>query len=246
MKFRALGIASVALCALVGAMSSDASGAVTTQRAEWYTGSTASGVTTLAGDAIVAAQIGTHPSIGAKFVSSVSIGGVVITITATGLECVECEITNSEVTEKAGAAAIGKGKLKFTGVTISTPSGCIVRNGSASGAVGVVETKPLVIHADWVEESKNFEQWMPQSGTALWTVYLEGGSCAAITGAYNVTGTLFSEAQNATGVFATEQPVVFSPAVQTTTGAALKVGSKTAELTGTAIFKLNGQYFGIK
>jgi len=242
MRLRKLGSAILVVLAVGAVIGSNASAAVTTGAAEWYTG--ASPGTTLTGDQAITASIGTHPGIGAKF-RLISVIGIDIELTATGVECIGCQITNSAVTEKIPAVAIGKGKLKFTGVTADAPTGCTVRNENSSGQVGVVETKPLTVHADWMEESKAFQQWFPQSGTVFATFYVEGGGCAAITGSYNLKGTLFSEAKNATGVQAAVQEVVFSPAIQTTTGAELKIGTQRADLTGTIAFSIGGTAFGI-
>jgi hypothetical protein len=54
-----------------------------------------------------------------------------------------------------------------------------------------------------------------------------------------VTGTVFGESTNNTGVEAAKQELVFSKAVQETTGAALKVGAQAATLTSTDAFELS-------
>jgi hypothetical protein len=233
-----LATTSLAIALLAGS----ASAVVTTEAAQWYTGSGTG--TTLAGDQALTATVGTHPTIGTKFQLLAEIGATPFTLTATGLECVECKITNAEVTSRAGKVAMGKYKIKLTGVTVDTPTGCTVRNG-AGGAVGVVETKPLVIHADWMHEGKAFLQFNLESGSSFGTVYIEGGNCAGFSGPYSIKGSLFAEAKNATGVQASSQELVFSQAIQETTGAELKLGSKKLGLTGTAIFSIGGTAFGV-
>jgi hypothetical protein len=240
-----------AVLAVMVVAASSASALATTTAAEWYTGAT--GGTTLAKDLEVKASIGVHPEIGEKFTLHSTIGKQSIDLTATGVECIECFITNEKVTSNTTTAvAMGKGKIKFTGVTAMEPEGCTVRNKNATGTIGVVETTPIFVHADFMHEGKAFQQWFPQSGagTTFATIYIEGGKCEAIEGPYNVTGSVFSEAKNPTSTFATTQEIVFSQAIQETaagTTGGLSLGTNAAQLTGTGKFKTNPEVaFGIK
>jgi hypothetical protein len=237
MKFGkfAAGFAVALALSAVGAGS--ASAAAVTEPAEWYIG--ASPGSTLTEDRGLSASAKS----GTTFTLHGTISGTSVDLTMTGLECVECKITNSPVTEKSGAVAMGKGKLKFTGVTVDTPVGCTVRNGSSSGSVGLIETKPLVFHADWMHEGKWFQHWFPASSNVIATFLLEGGSCP-VAGTYNLKGTVFSEATNNTGVQAVAQEFVFSPVIQTTAGAEMTLGPNAAELVGTGVFSAGGIAFG--
>lgn len=243
MKLRTLVVAFNVFLA-VAIVASSASAAVTTTAAEWYTG--ASPGTTLSGDTAINATIGTDPVVGAKFKLTSAVAGTPIELTATGLECVGCQITNSVVTSGTTPVAMGKGKIKFTGVTADAPTGCTVRNETSTGTVGVIETKPLTVHADFMSGTVAYQQFFPETGTNFATVYLGGGGCAGIEGPYNVKGTVFGKAANATGVQATTQSISFGPPIQEVAGAELKLGSVKAELTGTEYPSLtSGSAFGI-
>jgi hypothetical protein len=243
MKLRKSATAVLLALAVTAAFTASASGAVTTSAAQWYTG--ASPGTTLAGEQALTTSIGEYPELGKKWTWHWSFFGLTIHITVTGLECVGCKISNAEVTAKAGKIAIGRGKLKFTGVTAMAPSGCTIRNATETGTVGVIETKPMVVHADWMNTTKAYQQFFPETGSSFATIYIEGGGCEAIEGPYNLTGTLFGEAKNPTGVQAGTQEVVFSPAIQTAAGGELKIGTTPFEMTGTGAFSIGGTAFGI-
>ncbi len=243
MRLGKLAAGAVLALILSAALANGASATIATERAEWYTG-TAPGMT-LNEDRALTATVGSHPVIGNRFSLFTEVGGISLDLTMTGLECVACKITNAEITNKAGAAAMGKGKLKFTGVTADNPEGCTIRNGSSNGTAGTIETKPLVFHADWMHEGKWFQQWLPEAGHVYAVIWIGGGGCASIEGAYELTGTLFSEAKNATGVQAAAQEFIFSPAIETTTGAELKFDANPAELTGIGVFATGGSAFGV-
>jgi hypothetical protein len=245
MRFKKLAATVVAALAIGAIVAGSASAAVTTTAAEWYTG--ASPGTTLSGDQAITVSIGTDPVVGAKFQLKSTIGTTPIEITATGVQCVGCQITNSVVTSGTTPVAMGKGQLKFTGVTADAPTGCTVRNENATGTVGVIETKPLALHADFMSGTAPYWQLFPQAGvtTPFATFYIDDGNCVGISGSYDLKGTVFGQAANATGVQAATQGNKFSPAIQSETGAELKLGSAKAELTGTAIFSIGGTAFGI-
>jgi hypothetical protein len=236
-KFIPMVIAAMALSAL---WASSASATIGTERAEFYTnpGSVTLPETT---STTADAEVVDHTETGKQFTLLGKIGvapnQVEVHLIATGLECVGCVAQNKAVTSKAGAVAFGSGQLRFTGITGT--NGCTVKDGSSTGTPGQVTTKPLFLHADFMHEGKAFVQFIPQTaGGPFATVYLHEGACKALAGPYNVTGTVFGEAKNATGVFSSQQEIEVSPAIQKTTGAELKLGGNLAELTGTAGFSL--------
>jgi|GEM_PF-2694480 len=255
MSLKKIGLALVASLALGALMASSASAAVETVAAQWYTGA---GPTTLAVGTTktVTGKVAEHPVIGKKGELTTTIATLPVKLTSTGFECVGCTIQNKAVngkketepttTEKANVIAYGSGKIKFTGVTVDEPVNCTVKS-SETGTAGVIETKDLVIHGDWMdtnkENSKAFIQFLPKAGptAAFASFFLEGEGCKAIKGTYNVTGSVFGESANNTGVGAVTQNLTFSPAVQTTTGAQLKVGANTANFTGTGAFSLSSE-----
>jgi hypothetical protein len=235
----------------VGALSASAAyGAVETKAGEWYTGATATGVTTLTGSQEITTEIAEHPGIGMKVEKKVVIAGVPIRVLATGFSCVECKVENKEVTSKAGKVAYGTGRLLLTGATVVEPSNCTIS--SETGVQGQVLTKPMLMHGDWkdttVSNEKAFLQFIPAAGAsaAFWQIKIGGAGCGAIEGTYNTSGSLFGELKSNRGEMKTVQELVVSPTVQATTGAALKLGSSTITLTGTAKISAGKNFFGIK
>jgi hypothetical protein len=247
MRLRQLIFTLTAALATGAVFASAGYGAVETKAGEWYTGATAGGVTTLAGSQAITAEIAEHPGIGFKVEKKVVIAGAPVRVLATGFTCVECKIENKEVTSKVGKVAYGTGKLNLTGATVVEPASCNIV--SETGVAGQVLTKPMVMHGDWKDtvtsNERSFLQFIPASGSVFWQVKLTGESCA-IAGNYNVSGTLFGELKTNRGEMKTTQELVVGPAVQETTGAALKLGTNTVTLTGTAKISAGGSFFGIK
>src|SRR5262249_52870385 len=142
---------------------------------------------------------------------------------------------------QAGAIAFGSETLRFTGVTVDTPKNCTVI--SEDGVVGNLLTKPLFLHADWMDKdapAKAFIQFIPQKGAVASFAQFElgGAGCAGIAGKKNFTGSLFGELKAGTNVLLREHEIEFSPTIQTTAGAGLFVGLKPAVVTGTTGFSL--------
>jgi hypothetical protein len=247
LKIVSMGIAAV----LVGtaALASSASGAVKTERAEWYTGASPGTTLPVGTDEAINLELIEHNA-EKKVTFTTTIAGQSLKLTATALSCSDCKITNKEVTEKAGAIAYGTGTVIFENVTVSEPAGCTVS--SETGVAGKVNTKLLELHSDWMDTDtstkKGFIQIRPDNGGTTFAQFsLAGGGCEAIAGAYNVTGSLFHESKNDTGVFATTHDCTFSAAVQATAGAGLKVGANVATLTGSVRSKLaSGKSFAVK
>jgi hypothetical protein len=240
MSIKKFGAALVAVLALTAIAASSASATVSTTAAQWYTG--ASPGTTLAGEtAVTGSPSGTTTLEG-------EIAGKKVKLSTSTFNCVGCKIKNSAV-ETAGTATIatGEGQIEYTGVTVVEPTVCTVHTAGVAGD-GTIITKPLKIHGDWMDtntENKHaFLQFIPKTGSVFASLEFTGTNCP-IAGPDNVTGTVFGESTNNTGVQAVTQPLKFSAAVQSTTGASLKLGVNAATLTGTATFEAMGESFGI-
>jgi hypothetical protein len=89
----------------------------------------------------------------------------------------------------------------------------------------------MIVHFDWMNGTKFYADFAPETGTLIAKMYIEGGGCEAIEGFYNITGTLFGEATEETGVAARELGYEFSAATQAE-GGALQIGSQEAEPSG--------------
>jgi hypothetical protein len=248
MSMKKLGAVLVAVLALTAIVVSSASAAVVTERAEWYTG--AAPGTTLKEKEDVPVTLELPKETTATLVGNVA--GTPVELSSNLISCVGCNITNEAVTEKAGAAAIAKGKITFSNVKVTKPANCDAQGINADGTLEEVEmitTRPLVVHADFMDKespanSHAFAEFRPQSGGVFAGVKLTGPACG-VAGNFNVTGTIFGESANDTGIQAAEQKVSFNAGVQTTTGAGLKFGANAATLTGSAIVKAGGTLFGI-
>jgi hypothetical protein len=107
-----------------------------------------------------------------------------------------------------------------------------------------VITKSLNIHGDWMDTTTSnkhaFLQFVPASGAVFAQFELSGSGCPAISGKKNIAGSLFAETSNNTGAEQAEEEWIFSPTVQTTTGAGLFVGAKAASFTGSGAWRLTG------
>lgn len=242
MSSRRIGAALMVVLAISAAVASSAYATATTEARKWFTGATEGSTTELTAAQKVTASIGVNPEIGSKFLVKSEIGSPSIPIekTSTGIECVGCQIENKEVTSKAGKVAFGTGKVKLTGVTMMTPSTCGVAD--EGGVPGQWLSKAVNIHADLMQGTKHYVQFIPVSGEVFVTFELTGEKCP-ISGLYSIKGTLFAEFKNVTGACSKEQPVIFSPAINEAGGGSLQIGSKKATITGTAIIKTEGEKF---
>jgi hypothetical protein len=242
MRLKKLGIALLAVVALSAIAVGSASAAATTTAAEVYTG--ASPGTTLAAGTSEAATFTLSGS--AVLKSKVGTKETPIELTATGASCSGCKLENKAVTSKTGNVAFGTGKILFTGVTVSTPANCKVV--SEAAVEKQVITKTVNVHADFMNGSVATQQFVPASGTSFAAFELEnnGGTCA-VAGLYNVTGTLFTDATNATGTFAKSQPATTNPTIQAADGGKLSIGSQEAQLFASGSFALgSGKEWAIK
>jgi hypothetical protein len=227
MKLKKLGLAFVVVCALGVVMASSAFAAAETgtgAMAQWYTG--AAPGTLLSGSETVSSS-GTGELV-------TEVGTTKLILKSTGLNCLNCKIENS------GGVAVGSGELEFTGVTVSAPSTCAVTGGK-------VTTKPLKISADWMIGTADYIKFEPVTPSTFATLTLAKGTGAcAIAGSYNVSGSVFVKANNATGVQEVSQVVQSSGAINKEAGGELLFGSKSAELNSTnGTFKLSGSKVGV-
>lgn len=156
-----------------------------------------------------------------------TIGGTPIKTAATGYSCLECTIENS------GANAVGAGKLEATGVHMVEPAKCedgptIISN-KVKAVLGMKKGSSTIA-------TIKFE---PASGTTFETAKISG---CAIAGSYIVKGVVYAEVVNFTGVFAKNQRLRFSPAIQTDAGeeGSLRFGANPAFITAEAQGSLEG------
>ena len=225
MSLKKIGMALVAVLALGAVMANTAFGAATTTDVQWY----------LNGSSLSASQAVTSGLVGTATLET-EVGETPLKLASTGLECVDCTIFNF------GSSAKGEGELKFTGVSVVTPSGCEVIGGA-------VQTNELKVDADYMIETKNYVRLAPVGAAAALaglTLKAKMGKTCAISGPYLVKGSVFVKSQNATGVGATKQFVNSSGPINTEAGGELKFGLETATLTGEAWFEAGGKSFETK
>lgn len=213
----------LAVAALGAVLASSAFATATTTAANWYTGTTAGGVTVLSGSQTLTATLsGT-----ATFATEIS--GQEVEVRATGVECVSCQISNSPT------GGTGSGKLKFTGLTAVKPV-CPV---PAS-----VTTNALTFSADYMEGTTAMMHIAPTAGL---TSEFVGFTISCVPPLeFRAKGDVFGKDANATGVMATTQSLGFSLPINETAGGILRNGTSLASLTGTLVFKAGGLFFGVK
>ncbi|MBS1893719.1 MAG: hypothetical protein JST59_20660 [Actinobacteria bacterium] len=227
MRLKKLGAALFVVAALSAVLAGSAFATATTTAAKWYTGATEGGVTELSGSqAMTAEQVGSG-----TFKTTLS--GTTLEVSATGVECVGCTISN------ATTGGGGEGKLKFTGVSVVTPSTC--------STTSTIESKALKVEADYMEGESAMVKFVPAAGetNGFATFTLSGASCA-IAGNVTPKGTIFGKAENKTGVMRTSQNVSFSESINAAAGGTFKVGEEKAVLTATGKFEAGGKFFGVK
>jgi hypothetical protein len=212
--------------ALGAVAASGASASGITETALWRTGS-GSG-TVLSGSATVVTSLGSE---GATLESEV--GTTPLKLKFTGVECISCTIFNE------GEAAVGAGKLKFTGATVVTPTTCAVEGGA-------IATNALSIDATWMSGTQWAQQFKPASGTTVATLKLIKGSGACpISGSYLLSGTQYSIASNLTGVLASTQLFRMSLTNNIALSGALTLNSKPVGLSAGLVVGLTiGLPFG--
>lgn len=161
-----------------------------------------------------------------------TVGGTKLDLTATGVTSSGSVIVNFTT----HTATIDL-TYEYTGVTVTEPKNCSVAGGKivVGPLTGVLGMKLNIGSTQTV-------RFTPQSGTTVATPVLEGPGCP-LAGKYKMTGTLFAEVANATGVFAINQELKFSKGIQESAGNAtsLKIGEEAAFLTGAIKGKLAGE-----
>lgn len=223
MDLKRLGAAALVVAAIGAVLASSASAAATTTDVKWYTG-------TAPGTELVGSAALTSSAVAGWTIDLPGLGGESLDLF--GIECEGCKIENS------GGTAVGSGKLKFTGVTVTKPEGCSVAS--------TITTKALTIRADYMIGSVDYWLFEPAAGSeaGLFTVELTGAECPVKT-AIVPKGTLFMKAANATGTQAAEQELSSSAAINSEAGGNLHVGSEAASMTGSIKFNLaSGTAFG--
>lgn len=162
--------------------------------------------------------------VGEKFLIQGQFVGLPMKIEATGLECLECKITQTGEGE-AGVAG-GTAKYRFTGVKMIEP-GCVTTS--------TLTTEPLV------------ETYFPRTGYGLLELKPAKGTTLAlipVAGCVSekkvpLEGTLDGKT-HPLGFIAVHPLVKFSPTFEAEEGGSLKFASQPASLTGELSSELSG------
>jgi hypothetical protein len=249
-----LVLTSMAL--LAGIAANSASAAAVTKPSRWYV----NGVGQNAGQVgTVKCNVEEETEIGKKLVLEGTVGegaGIKVTLTATGIECINHEGTpgaNGTATlNQTGKGTVAEpyvaedlGRLKFTGVTVSTPPNCAVKGGT-------VTTNPLKseLYMDSADNTVTFDEFKP-TGTSFATVPVvsvpEGSGTCSVEGERIAKGFTYGQAVNKTGVEAVKQHLTFGTSVETTAGNGLTFAGNPAHLKGTVNNELtSGLKYGSK
>jgi hypothetical protein len=232
---RHLTTALVAIFAALAAFAGYASAAATTTKAEWYTGSKETAVTTLTGKAPLTA------SASGKLELMFPLEGVPIKMQANSASCMECVITN-EASWLPGVAT-GTGRLLLSEVSFVQPPGrCQFKEGK-------ITSEPLRFEAHYMSGERWFLKISPASGEVALTLNIEsqtGFICPFVGAGTPVKGVNFAEFKSKTGSFATEQQILFSQSISLTGGSHWNFGPEPFWLTGALNLKAGGLYFGVK
>ena len=214
MSLKKIGIAQLAVFVIAAIMANSAyaENNWNATTGSWYTG--ASPETTLP----LGGTIDLTVSGGASFLTS-TIFGKPIKFTSTGVTGTECSAVNNTTT----SATIDCKALVFTGVTVSgeAAAGCSTPT--------TITTKELtgVLGMD-TGGTRTTIKITPKAGaTAAFATVELTGTCAN-AGLHKVTGTVFAESTNATGVFAKTQKLSFSEAIQKDAGTATSLNFDTS------------------
>jgi hypothetical protein len=210
MSIKKLGLTLAAVLALAGIMASSAFATATATKGHWV----------VSGSPLGASESKTVTCAKASGAANFKLAGKVlgseIELEATGVECLESNISNP------GEFAQDSGKLRFTGVSVVKPVGC--------STTATLTTNALSTQV-YMEGTTSYDRFAPTSGTTFVPVPITG--CAA-AGTYPVKGTDFGRSPNATGVESAHQKLEFSAAINTTAGGALTLGTEPATLSGEA------------
>ncbi len=225
MRIKKLGAALVVVVALGAVLANSSFAGAVTNDIFWKS-------KTVVGNTIIGVPVPiASRQLSATAVFETHSGGFALKLSGTGISCVECTIENS------GGSAIGHGKLRFTGVTVVEPSTCSVAS--------TLTTNELKLLNSYRIGTARYILFEPSTGpeNGFITMSLAGASCPIKT-AIIPKGTVFVKAQNAAGVYAVEQQVNSSPAINSAAGGTLHVGEESASLTGEVAFDLIGEHEG--
>jgi hypothetical protein len=165
---------------------------------------------------------------GAPFTLTTTVGEAKLKLSSPNISCLSLLGANCRITNKSGTVATVQADfISFTEAKVVEPSGCTLMEGQ-------VVTKALVATLGMGGNGTGATlKFVPASGTTLAVVVLTGGSCP-LAGTYKITGTVFAEMANATGVSTKTQEVKFSEAIQKSagTGTSLAFGANPAILNG--------------
>lgn len=130
----------------------------------------------------------------------------------------------------------GSGKFKIQGLSVTQPANC---NPPASITTNLLKFELTPVAGLLSGTALKF---LPQAGKALFGFELAGAACplAGINIEVNTTNGLYGETA-AIRTLASDQPVEFTPGINTTAGGDLTVGTQAVELTGKLEFKLTGE-----
>lgn len=165
----------------------------------------------------------------AGFTLTTSLAGKQWKFSASGSECVGCNIEN--VTVAGHVHAVFHGVLRLTGMKLvePEPANCHIPS--------TLETKAITGEVGIEEGSSSRTALLirPSEGETFFTIEFAGGTCG-IQGVYKFGGTIYAEGVNARGVMAVTQPFTFSEAIQKSfagSGSTFKFGANPAYFTGT-------------
>ncbi len=202
MSLKNLGVAMMAVLALGAVVATSAfAGTPTTRKSSWTTGTTKNANTIPTGKANAKAIKCRKTAASPNFAFTSTAAGFSLKLTATGIECPGMTIYNET---PAGGVPHAKatGKIKFTGVTIDEPVGCMT---PANQETNLLEGEVKMVESGGVVSAKPFFKFEPDATagvTNFITLKLEG--CAA-EGNYPIKGFTYCEATNATEVHSEQQ-----------------------------------------
>ncbi len=222
MSLKNLGVAMMAVLALGAVFATSAfAGTVNTNKASWTTGTTPNANTIPTGKANGLAIKCRKTAASPNFDLSGTVAGFPVTLTATGVECVNVTIYNEVVSGVPHAKATGK--LRFTGVTVDEPKPC---HTAANLETNLLEGEVLMVNGS----TKPFFKFAPDATAGVVNFITVPLTECAAEGNYPVKGYTYCEATNATEVHSEQQECT-----DTATSAAqskLTLGPNAAAISG--------------
>ncbi len=239
MSLKRLGIAMMAVLALGAVFATSAfAGTPTTRKASWTTGTTKNANTIPTGKGNAKAIKCRKTAASPNFTLTVTIAGLPVEFTASGVECVNATIYNEVVGGVPHAKATGK--VKFTGVKIVKPEGCKT---PATVETNLLEGEVLMVESGGVVSPKPFFKSAPDAAagvTNFTTLKIE--ECV-LEGNYPIKGFTYCEGTNATEVHSEQQECTDN--ATTAAQSALTLGPSPAVFKGEITAELTaGGSFG--